>query len=441
MKNRHLTSILVMTIIAANASAVSIGAGPSTIDFGKLVKGGYAESQVTVSTSGDEELTCTVEYEGDIKDWLTTDKGNQFTIAPNSRANMRVYIQPPVDAANGRYEGALYIKAAPTSTIEGGTGLVVGAGVKIKIVAEVTGAESVGFKVKSLNTADTEAGYPIKITATVLNNGNVRINPNFTASIQDLAGKNLITAEYAEKSILPTREDTVEFTIPSKGLEPGKYTANVNIYAKDTLVHNQPLTFNILAKGSWSISAKLDEIKLGSNTLAPSEIVKITASLKNTGQAKLKAKLKCESYLNDKLSDVLSESDEIDVEPNAIGNPETYYTPQKAGNYVIRCYALYEGKKTETKTALLKVTAATIGAAETITNYPLYAAGAAILLVIIVAYFKFVKGGRTPPQYQYPPQYPQTYERYPPQEGQQYPDAQQPNEQQPADNNERQNPQ
>jgi uncharacterized protein YaiE (UPF0345 family) len=436
MKNRHLICLLVLTIIAANASAVSIGAGPSTIDFGKLVKGGYAENQVTVSTSGDEELTCTVEYEGDIKDWLTTDKGNQFTIPANSRTNIRVYIQPPADAANGRYDGALYIKAAPTSTLEGGTGLVVGAGVKIKIIAEVTGAESFGFRVKSLNTADTEAGYPIKITATILNNGNVRVNPNFTASIQDLAGKNLITGEYAEKSILPTREETVEFTLPSKGLEPGKYTANINIYAKDTLVHNQPLTFNLLPKGSWSISAKLEEIKLGSNALATAEIAKITASVKNTGQAKLKTKLKCESYLNDKLSDVLPESDEIDVEPNAIGNPETYYTPQKAGNYVIRCYALYEGKKTDTKTALLKVTAAAADT-ETSTNYPLYAAGAAILLVLIVAYSKFIKGGRTQPQYQYP----QTYEQNPPQDGQQYPDAQQPNEQQPTDNNERQNPQ
>ncbi|MFH1055782.1 MAG: hypothetical protein V1744_06805, partial [Candidatus Altiarchaeota archaeon] len=77
---RHIGIFLTLLLLSGTVCAVSIGAGPSTIDFGKLVRGGYAEETITVSTSGDEDLSCTVEFSGDLKDWLTVDQGKTFTL-------------------------------------------------------------------------------------------------------------------------------------------------------------------------------------------------------------------------------------------------------------------------------------------------------------------------------------------------------------------------
>ena len=137
MRREHAAMILACAIalFPPTSSAVSIGAGPSTIDYGHLIKGGYAERTITVSTNDDQDLDCHLEFTGDIKDWISTDKGTTFKLPSKDRVEIRTILQPPLDSANGIYEGAIYIRASPKTASPQGTGLTVGAGVITKIIA------------------------------------------------------------------------------------------------------------------------------------------------------------------------------------------------------------------------------------------------------------------------------------------------------------------
>jgi len=383
-ESRLCVVLSALILLCATVSAVSIGAGPSTIEFGQLVKGGYAEEIVTLSTSGDEDLTCSVEFTGDIKDWLSVDKGDRFNLPANSRLKLKAIIQPPSDAPNGKYEGAIYIKAAPTSTVQGGAGLAVGAGVKIRVSAEITGEERMSLAVRGLKVLDTEVGYPIGFEAYVLNTGNIKVKPRFVVDFLDSAGVKVLSGEYGETEVLPTREEKIEFTVQSTGLQTGRYTADVKVYGQDKLVHTQVLVLNMLAEGSWSMDGELADILVAPDSASPGDAVKVTAVFTNTGQTKVKAKLKAEAHVDGKLKDVLDESEEMAVAPAETVSLETYYTPDKASNYMIKGYVLYNGKRTETKGALLKVSGGGINI--------LYIVGV-VLLLAIVAFLKFILGG------------------------------------------------
>ena len=171
-KTKGSTKIAIFCIImlaTASAQAMSIGAGPSDIDFKKMLKSGYGEKTVTVSTAGDEDLTVTVEPTGDIKDWITIKPANTFNLPPKGRFEIKVIVSPPPNAANGDYKGAVYIRAAPTSIVTDGTGSAIGGAIKIGITVSVSGEEVVEYKMQEVRVTDTEVGFPVRFNIAIAN--------------------------------------------------------------------------------------------------------------------------------------------------------------------------------------------------------------------------------------------------------------------------------
>jgi hypothetical protein len=431
MKAKLTFGLTILYLLSCFASAsISIGAGPSTLDFGKLTKGGYAENQITVSTAHDKDLQCTVEYAGDLKGWVSLDSGNEFVLKANSRKDVRVVIMPPLDVQNGKYEGAIYIKAAPQTTITQGAGLAVGAGVRIGLSAEITGQEDVSIEVKNAVVGDTEVGYPIKVSLDAENTGNIRYTPRFQVDVFDMSGKKFLSGEYSDTPLLPTRIERIRFTLPSGNLPIGEYKAEINTYVQDNLLDNQAVVFKILPEGSWSIAGKLEKIILSANNVEADELVKVSATFKNTGQVPVKAKLKAEAYMGTKLVSALPESDEMGVEPGQKAKLETYFTPKKAGDYLIKAVAVFGGSQTESKKALL-----TVSEAEPEAGYSMYLIGGIILAVLVYILFFRGRGQQQyyspyqpgggyqqgyDSQYQYPTE-DQQYPGYSPQENQKNP--------------------
>ncbi len=374
-------SILLCLMIVGSASAVSIGAGPSTIDFGKLVRGGYAEEEVTVSTSGDEDLTCTVEFLGGLKDWLSVDVGDSFELPANSRVRLKAVVQPPLDAGNGVYEGAIYIKAGPTSSAEGGTGMVVGAGVRLAVKAEITGEEIISYRLKRASVSDTETGYPIKFTAVIENNGNVKVKPVIRIEIYDSAGNLKKTFSQSNVEILPTVESNIPLEVPSDDLEVGQYSAALIVGDEE-----QTLSFSILERGTLALKGKLNQVSLNKIWVEVGETVKITGDVENTGEILIEdAKLNVEVYLVDekykteKLVKAFTSSESLDIPVGGEVELTSYFTPSTAGRYNIRAVVTYSGKKTPAKATILNVL-------PTPTNYTPYILAGVVLIIALVVY-------------------------------------------------------
>lgn len=348
---------LICLLTSNNASAISIGAGPSTIDFGKMVRGGYAEQVITVGTSGSEDLTCTVELTGNTKDWITIDKGTAFILPANGRVELKAIIQPKEDATIGKYDGAIYIKAAPTSNATSGAGLTVGAGIKIRVYAEITGEETSSFKLRSVGVSNTEIGYPIKFTAVIANTGNVKVTPEIKVEIYDTTGNLKKTATIPGIEILPTVEALIPLNVPSQDLDSGKYTAKIIAGTEE-----QTATFSILEKGTLALQGVLKMVSLNKIWAETGEPIKITGEAENTGQIPIDgAKLNVEVYLIDeqfqteKLVKTFQSDETLSIPVGGTIVLTSYYTPTKAGRYTISGALAYSGKKTMAKATILNV--------------------------------------------------------------------------------------
>lgn len=349
--------ILVLALFSSAVNAISIGAGPSTISFKNVVKGGYAETPIVVSTSGVDDIPCEIELTGDIKNWLSIDKGSSFTLPSKGRVTLNAVFQPPFDAEKGIYTGSIYIKAYPKNIIENGSGLTVGAGVKINVEAEISGEEIVSYVLKGSSVADTEIGYPIKITGIVENTGNVKVEPEINVEVFDFEGNLRKIFPGKSKSILPTVESNIDVQVPSADLGVGRYLAKLRVGKQQ-----QTLTFSVLDEGTLALKGVMNSLTLNKIFVEIGESTKITSDVDNTGEVLIKkAKINYEVFIYDdkyqteKLVKQFESKDVLDIPVKQSAEFTGYFTPSEPGRYVIYGYLTYGGKKTGAKSTVLNV--------------------------------------------------------------------------------------
>jgi hypothetical protein len=371
-----LMTLAALMLAAAGASAISLGAGPSVLDFGRLLRGGYSEGVITVSTSGGEDLVCTVEASGQMGDWLAVDK-KAFTLPANGRITLKATLNPPKDAANGRYEGTIHIRAAPTNT-QNDTGLTVGAGIKIRTTAEITDKQVISFKIHSSSATDTETGYPIRLAVTLKNTGNARAKPETLVEVYDLGGTQRTTYTQTMPEINPTAEYTGALDIPSQGMDAGRYTARLTIDNDE-----QNLTFTLLEKGTLALKGVLKTLTLNKIWAETGEIVKITGDVENTGRLPIEgAKLTIEVSAIDERTQtediikVFNGEENLEIPTGETREFTAYFSPINPGRYRITGAIAYSGKKTQAKSTILNV-------AERPTNSLPYLMAAAILTIAL----------------------------------------------------------
>ncbi|MFH0861712.1 MAG: hypothetical protein V1875_01660 [Candidatus Altiarchaeota archaeon] len=371
--------LILCAALSTAVSAVSIGAGPGIIDFGKMIKGGYAEKVITVSTSGDEDLICKIEYVGDLKDWLSIDKGTEFNLPANSRIDLKAVLQPDANAANGKYEGGVYINAAPTSTITSGAGLTVGAGIKIKLITEITDEKITAHKLKRVIVSNTEIGYPIKFNTLIQNTGNIETKPELKIDIYDRGGNLVKTYAQSKDEIAPTVEKAISIEVPSDDLTVGQYTAKLTIGQDE-----QTFGFSILDKGTLALKGVLRSLELNKIWVETGETAKITAKVENTGEVPITdAKLNLEIYMIDetyqteKLVKTMVGEESMNIATGQTAELTAYFSPTDPGRYTIQGTVSYQGKKTLPKATVLNVL-------EQPKNYLPYILAATIVIIGVI---------------------------------------------------------
>jgi hypothetical protein len=389
--NLAIISLLGLLLMASSASA--IGVSPGMIAFDKLVKGGYAEKTLTISTAGNQDLVMKIEAGGAIKDWLTFEPGDREILLPQKSAkDILVKINVPNTVRNGQYDGTVIISTI--NKAEGGStsGASFMAGLIVKVQLTVTGEEVSGYEVKSISVKDTEQNYPVDFVITIENTGNVVITPKLHFAILSNERKETgKVMDYSETTIMPTTSKQFTVKMPTKGMDLGAYYAKVT----SDLGHEQTLFFQILAPGTLAIQGDLEQLALNKIWVKPGETVKSEAKFKNTGELFIdSAKLKGEVYLMDPQygTKELIEVFEGDVMSVPIGQDVSltaYFTPQKSGRYSIEGYVIYAGKRTDVKSTVLNVL-------EETKNYTYYYLLVGVLVIAIVFYMtRMTEDGRT----------------------------------------------
>lgn len=355
MQNRRRQGMRYLLFLAAtmllllpqNALAAVIGASPAQVTFGDVLRGGYAESDLLVSTNTDETLFGHLELAGDVAPWISfSSNSTSFNTSLNSPRTVTIIVQPPLDTPAGIYTGRLTVVADEAGGIAGRAGSVIKSSVILPLTVTVTGTQTVGCTAGSLELEDIEEGLPMVIWATIRNTGNVKLAPLITLSVWDsLQEKVVFKEELRGKEVLPTRTERAFATV-EHSLGIGQYWADVAMPECDA---ESLLTFSVIEKGGIADKGELTEIKLPQK-VAVGETVPVTAIFYNKGSRLVVAQFKGTVRKDGRVIDTIS-SDEVEVESGKVEQLVAYFVPKAQGRYTVTGRVVYNRKLTFEKSA------------------------------------------------------------------------------------------
>jgi hypothetical protein len=335
---------IICLIILQSASAAVVGVSPSIVRVNRMLKGGYAETSMIVTTSTEYAIGARFIKEGDIKDWITLDpKDEKFTFSYSKPYSYTLIIQPPEDAKNGNYTGLLKVRTDELATVEEGAGSSVIAEIAILIYVEVVGEEIIQCRAGAISVYNSEIGTPFSIKSTVHNDGNVRLRPEVRVDVYDqYMTKVVFTNTFLGEQILPTKSKEIVKEV-NNNLAVGQYFAD--IYLKDCGVSKRT-TFDVVEKGGIADSGELIGIR-SNEVIRVNEPTPILPLFHNTGSRKVIAQFKGEvrNLKTDKIVQVL-ESDQLEVAAGDSTEFILYFTPKQAADYQVSGRVIYNNKIT-----------------------------------------------------------------------------------------------
>ena len=274
-----------------------------------------------------------------------------ITVSKDKPYYLKISVTPPSDIPNGNYSGFLRVL---TSSLDGESGEgVVGkiiSSLDLAIKVQVTDIEEVSCSAKDFDILSVEEGDDIILKMNVLNSGNVRLKPTVLVEIWDQDQIEILkTEELIANEILPTLDGNIEFRLDSKGLDLGQYWSSVSVLE---CYSNELLTFDILKEGALTVKGELLGI-LTPGKMNVGDTTTIIVNFKNQGEKEVEAQFKGKISLGGRIVQIL-ESEKLNIGINEVDKFNFYFTPQKAGQYVISGRVYYSGKKTFESSAILE---------------------------------------------------------------------------------------
>jgi hypothetical protein len=384
-------SLLLILLVVPAVSASLLGVSKVSMDYTNVLRGGYAEDTIVVSTGSSNNIAVYLEAQGDIKDWVSF-KPTQvpLVMSANNPASIQFVVQPPIDTQVGFYEGTVMIRTGNLANQSGNMGTNVEVAFEIKIRVNVTDTQTLTCTAGGFDLRDAEIGTPLEFSATVSNNGNVRIRPDFKFNIYDQDQKTLITTlSYASQTdILPTLTGQISVRL-NNTLKEGQYWAE----ASSPLCNSTSLlTFSILEKGG--ISDIGDFVRLQNQPWAlTGDIVPINASFRNRGSRIVSAQFKGIVTKDGKIIKVIT-SDKLDVAPGELIQLQSYFTPTVFGQYRLSGRIYYNNKITFEKSSILNVNPGSNNAFNLWNTYKYYIILLLLIIIILILLILIIRRRR-----------------------------------------------
>lgn len=355
MSNKIIVIIVALILLMSTMTlAIGLGISPSKLDYKKVLKGGFSQKTVLISTDTVDELTVFLEKQGEVSEWIgfgsMGENIEDFTVTKNSPFLLRVRIQPPNNVQNGNYTGYIRVVTDKIQNMETGKGSAVKAAFMININVEIVGDEIVNCIAGGLDIRSFEIGEELPLSYTIENTGNVLISPDVEIKLSDNEGNDVNKMESSSDSLLPTLKNTYTQELSNK-LKEGQYFANIKVPLCNA---NQVITFNVVGPGGISDTGELLEITnpIWGNT---DDILPITATFKNTGARNVRAKFV--GTIKDVGGKVvkLIDTDYLTVAAGETERFQTFFKPNDPGQYFVNGKINFNNKITFEKMSILNI--------------------------------------------------------------------------------------
>ena len=342
---------LIFLMSASYVNAISIGISPGRVKFENVLRNGYAERIITVSTASDDELIASFKPQGEIKEWLDFEPNTTtFRVTRENPYKLKIKVQPPSDVRVGNYSGSIEFITEGIGDISGRAGSLIKTAVTLTINVEVTGKEIINCRAGAFSFNDAEEKFPFEFGYTIINDGNVRLKPLITLDVWDqLQEKLLLTKDFIGDEVLPTTEKRISGSLQN-ALGEGQYWVNMEV---NECKSNGMLTFSVVEKGGIADRGELTEI-INKPWAYTNETVQITAKFQNSGKRSVTARFKGTIRLDDKIVKLI-ETEEIIVPVGETADFDIFFVPEIPGRYTINGRAVYNKKLTFEKGTVLNV--------------------------------------------------------------------------------------
>jgi hypothetical protein len=222
-----------------------------------------------------------------------------------------------------------------------------------QISVTVTGVQKVSGTVDYITAEDTEVNYPLPIKVLFHNTGNVAVNPEISATV---FGKNqtIGTLSYSGTQVNAGQAGIIIARWNNTNVEPGDYSTRVLVSIANTRIKESDIPFKIFPAGTLSRQGNLTNLSY-EGVPSAGTLLKIIGIFENTGSIETKAKLMGEIHRNGALVDTFT-TDELSIPLYSKGDLIHYLKLETSGDYTIKAYVLYEGKKTPLKELSFKTT-------------------------------------------------------------------------------------
>lgn len=328
-----------------------IGVSPGTVNFRDVLRGGYAERFLTLSTPDiEDEIFVSATPRGEIASWLNYSEN--FTISRDNPGRMFLSVKPPSDIPNGNYTGFLRISTGALADLPPGQAVnAIRAVLDVAIIVEITDVEVMSCTAQYFDVQSAEKGDDVIFDIEIYNQGNVRLNPLVVLEIWDQEQVELVkTVEFRPEDILPTKEQSFQYRMSTDDMEIGQYWVNVRV---PDCFSESLLTFDVLEPGAL----KAEGILLRIFSVPWSEVGEtfpIVAEFKNIGEKEVGAKFKGQISLDGEIQRLL-ESERVGVPISTMENFTFFFTPTEPGSYVVSGRVFYENKRTFESSAVFNV--------------------------------------------------------------------------------------
>jgi hypothetical protein len=353
---KTIPMLLALLLFASQAHAVAIGVNRAGLEFTDILRGGYAEETIMVTTDSETMVSGEVMVQGEAGEWLNYTK--EFNFSASQPYALVVNVQPPMDTQLQNYAVNLSVITGEIARSEGGRmGTSTRASFRIPILIKMTGTERLACTAGGLDISDTEIGQESQMRLSILNRGNVRINPEITWEIYDQSRSKLVaqkTIDFGDR-ILPTVTSkatrTTVFDLPV-----GQYWAAIKIPMCE---FTNLVTFDVLEPGAIKDDGEFLRIDAPSwsNT---GDIIPINAVFRNRGARGVRASFRgtITSVETEEVVKVIK-TDEYLVEPGQTAELQTFFNPTIAGKYAVSGKVYYNSKLTVGRSTLMNVNGAT----------------------------------------------------------------------------------
>lgn len=351
MKTKMVLILVCLLLLASNAYAISIGISPGRVKFDGVLRDGYAERDVVISTNAGGTLKGHFTPKGDVKDWLSFEPDStNIELTKGEPYILKIKMQPPEDIPTGNYSGIIEFVTDTLGEVPGRAGGVVKTAVSIIINTEVTGDELVDCRSGGFDLRNIEQGFPLELSYDLINDGNVRLTPTVNLDVWDQLQENLVLSRQIRgDETLPTTQQR-QFRSFSHDLGIGQYWANVEVEECGTTGF---LTFSISEPGSIVDAGQLRGL-YNQPWIDLGQTIEVLAQFQNSGARAVNAKFKGVIRRDDVIVKPV-ETDEVIVPPGQTHEFQILFTPFDTGRYVLSGRVEYNKKLTFERATIFNV--------------------------------------------------------------------------------------